>query len=307
MINKIKVANRISALRKEAGLTQSQLADKLNVSTQAVSKWETGAALPDVDILLSISQLFKISINEILEGNNIFTKIAYRPFNFDGIAYFEADDESSPTYKIPNDVQWAKDMIEEGWVEKNWEDWKKHPDRGVGLAKKINEHGGLILEIGAGPGGGWMPAILRENFNANIIISDISPTVAREWKKLFDKEVNPPNVHYAVLDNCDLPFRDNSIDVISDGGGFNNTVGDKEKCIRELYRVLKPGGMCVLGASFAKREHFDTLPGECQKELLEKFPELLDNFYTTLISAGFKKLTALPSTLAGQQRATKAL
>jgi len=80
MINKFEVGNRISAMRKKAGYTQAILADKLGISTQAVSKWENGAALPDIEILLGISLLFKMSINEILVGNNVFTKIVNRPY-----------------------------------------------------------------------------------------------------------------------------------------------------------------------------------------------------------------------------------
>ena len=55
MINKYEVGQRISGLRKNLGYSQAEFAERLNVSTQAVSKWETGASLPDVDILLNIS------------------------------------------------------------------------------------------------------------------------------------------------------------------------------------------------------------------------------------------------------------
>ena len=69
MIDKIAVGNRILTLRKELGYSQATLAEKLNVSTQAVSKWETGLALPDIEVLLNISRICKISVNTILEGD----------------------------------------------------------------------------------------------------------------------------------------------------------------------------------------------------------------------------------------------
>ncbi len=53
-------------LRKEAGLSQEELADKLAVSRQAVSKWERGEALPDTDNLIRLAKLYNVSIDEIV-------------------------------------------------------------------------------------------------------------------------------------------------------------------------------------------------------------------------------------------------
>ena len=55
MINKMETGKRIASLRNKLGYSQAVFAEKLNVTPQAVSKWETGATLPDVDILLIIS------------------------------------------------------------------------------------------------------------------------------------------------------------------------------------------------------------------------------------------------------------
>jgi transcriptional regulator with XRE-family HTH domain/SAM-dependent methyltransferase len=72
MIDKLQTGKRISILRKMIGLSQTALAEKLNISTQAVSKWETGLALPDIEILMELSWLFEVSINSILEGGENF-------------------------------------------------------------------------------------------------------------------------------------------------------------------------------------------------------------------------------------------
>lgn len=56
----------LKTLRKEAKLSQEQLAEKLNVSRQAVTKWETKAGVPDIDNLLAISALFGITVNELI-------------------------------------------------------------------------------------------------------------------------------------------------------------------------------------------------------------------------------------------------
>lgn len=58
----------ISLLRKKNGLTQKQLAEKINVSDKAISRWETGKGYPDVNSLVALSQLFEVSVNEILSG-----------------------------------------------------------------------------------------------------------------------------------------------------------------------------------------------------------------------------------------------
>ena len=292
MINKIEVGKRIIALRKELGYSQSDFADKLNVTPQAVSKWETGLALPDIEILLTMSGIFKITINEILAGKNILYKIANRPFEMSDIAYFVPQEERD------YNKQWSKDLIENGWVKNNWSGKKDNLNDIVkSIAKKIVGHGGLILELCTGPGGGLMPAVLYEKHDAELIISDLSPTVVREWKKVFDKEFFPPNVHYAALDNCDLPFEDNSIDVISIGG-FKNTEGDKEKAIKEIYRVLKPGGLYVSTDSIITKERFRAYSEDVQRIMLEKIPYMFEDYYETSLAAGFKTVDNI---LQGEQ------
>ena len=59
-----KIGQFIKKLRKEKGLTQSQLAEKLNISFQSVSKWETGETLPDTNILLSLCD--ELDVEEVI-------------------------------------------------------------------------------------------------------------------------------------------------------------------------------------------------------------------------------------------------
>ncbi len=61
----------ICELRKEKNLTQKELAEKLNVSDKAISRWETGKGFPDVNSLVSLSEFFEISVNELLAGKRI--------------------------------------------------------------------------------------------------------------------------------------------------------------------------------------------------------------------------------------------
>lgn len=68
MIDNIAVGKTIAKLRQNKNMTQQQLAAALSVSHQAVSKWETGAALPDVQTLVALTRLFGITIEQLLEG-----------------------------------------------------------------------------------------------------------------------------------------------------------------------------------------------------------------------------------------------
>ncbi len=69
MVDTRKVGKMIATLRQAKGLTQQQLAAALNVSHQAVSKWENGAALPDIQTLLDLTKLFGITVEQLLNGN----------------------------------------------------------------------------------------------------------------------------------------------------------------------------------------------------------------------------------------------
>ena len=67
----IKTGEFIAKLRKDKGLTQEQLGDKMGVTNKTVSRWETGKYLPPADILLLMSELFDVSINELLAGQRL--------------------------------------------------------------------------------------------------------------------------------------------------------------------------------------------------------------------------------------------
>lgn len=64
-----KVGKLISDLRKEQKMTQKQLADALNISDKAISKWERGLGCPDVSLWQELSQIFGVNIEKILSGN----------------------------------------------------------------------------------------------------------------------------------------------------------------------------------------------------------------------------------------------
>lgn len=65
----MKIAEQICRLRTAAGLSQGDLAEKLEVSRQSISKWETGASIPEIDKLVKMSELFGITLDELVTGN----------------------------------------------------------------------------------------------------------------------------------------------------------------------------------------------------------------------------------------------
>lgn len=64
-----KVGSLILKIRKEKGLTQKQLADKINISDRTVSKWERGMGCPDVSLLHQLSEILNVNIEKILSGS----------------------------------------------------------------------------------------------------------------------------------------------------------------------------------------------------------------------------------------------
>lgn len=263
--------------------------------------------MPDVEILLELSKFFGVSVNELLEDNSLLTRLSKDSFEtWNGVACYVPCMDTDPDW-----TQWEQDMSNESWIQRNWRDAWRQPggwaDSAYGpnlfgernrlsdlhVGKQIADKGGIILEIGAGPGGGYMPFILQADPMAQIIISDLSRTVVHEWKQLLDKEFDSPHICFAALDFCSIPFGDCTVDVVSDHGGIINCIGERSAALREVYRVLKPGGMLVSLNGFVTKESLAVLPEYAQKELLREYPSITDNLYEDTILAGFRKIDSV--------------
>ena len=70
-MDQIKIGKFIAECRKKNNLTQMQLAEKLNITNRAISKWENGKAMPDSSIMLDLCDELKISVNELLSGEEL--------------------------------------------------------------------------------------------------------------------------------------------------------------------------------------------------------------------------------------------
>lgn len=70
-MNQIKIGNFISECRKKKNLTQIQLAEKLDITNKAISKWNPGRSIPDAAIMLKLCKILDISVTELLNGEKI--------------------------------------------------------------------------------------------------------------------------------------------------------------------------------------------------------------------------------------------
>ena len=66
---KARIGSNIASFRKAAGLTQAGLAEKLNYSDKAISKWERGESVPDVLTLMQLSSLFGVTVDALVSGD----------------------------------------------------------------------------------------------------------------------------------------------------------------------------------------------------------------------------------------------
>lgn len=71
MMNQTEIGEFIAKCRKEKKLTQAQLAESLNITDRAVSKWETGKSMPDSSIMLELCEILGITVNDLLSGEKI--------------------------------------------------------------------------------------------------------------------------------------------------------------------------------------------------------------------------------------------
>ncbi len=119
----LSIGNKIKEYRKKSGMTQEQLASRLNVTFQTVSKWETGAAFPDLSMLLPLTRLFGISADELLgfrdrEPDKRYTELkeAYdKTYKTEDFAKRQQICETAVA-EFPGDMKWLCNLA---WVISN--------------------------------------------------------------------------------------------------------------------------------------------------------------------------------------------
>lgn len=139
----IKIGKFLAELRKEQDLTQEQLGEKLGVTNKTVSRWENGNYLPPVEMLMSMSALYGVSINELLSGGrltaeeyrekaeeNIRSALGSSPFTLE---------EKSRFYK----KKWRKEHFFENFL--LWIVWLMLPAAGVIMEEGLLLAAAIIL------------------------------------------------------------------------------------------------------------------------------------------------------------------
>lgn len=71
-VKKLVLEKKLQILRKRNGLSQEGLAEKLGISRQAVSKWESGQSIPDLNKLIKLSELYNVTIDSLVKDNDEF-------------------------------------------------------------------------------------------------------------------------------------------------------------------------------------------------------------------------------------------
>ena len=74
-MDQMQIGKLLQTLRREKGLTQEQLAERLCVARRTVSRWETGSNLPDLDLLIELSDLYAVDLRELLNGERTQKKM----------------------------------------------------------------------------------------------------------------------------------------------------------------------------------------------------------------------------------------
>lgn len=242
MIDRIEVGKRIAALRKSLGYSQGVFAEKLNVTTQAVSKWETGLAVPDIEILLNISWMCRVSINYILQGDEDFLgaaagidrgiqrlnkflicpqckmPLSLKVTNGSEKLFFEC--EQGHKYDVIDDVVYfgTREIPGEQWSLwlKNYEHYLEEQQH-LGLQRyqegevPCNEvkwrmieqlRPRVILDIACGTGSGIKYIIQRINWPCMIIMTDLSHRILKWNHRFFSEELKNPYIDIVYL-ACD--------------------------------------------------------------------------------------------------------
>jgi ubiquinone/menaquinone biosynthesis C-methylase UbiE len=144
----------------------------------------------------------------------------------------------------------------------------------------------VILELAAGPGGGFLPLILLHDPEAQVLLNDILYPLLQEWQAVLRTAGAGPNVGFVAADARQLPLRSASIDVISGAVPFIEVLAP-ERAIAEAYRVLRPGGRLVEHEGVLEPQDTARLSPRLRAYIEENMPAWLSGAAPILRAVGF--------------------
>ena len=113
----INLGEKLKSLRKEKNISQEKLAQYLNVSFQAVSKWENSSTYPDIELLPELARFFGITVDELLGAEQIDEKKLYEEYEARAAEIYRNGDISKALpiwqeayHKLPNNIE-VKEML----------------------------------------------------------------------------------------------------------------------------------------------------------------------------------------------------
>lgn len=228
-MNILQVGNYLCNLRKNKGLTQDDLANTLSISRQAISKWETGLSVPDLEVLLQLSNLYDVTINDILTANNNETKREY-----------ENNVESNKNAWNSKASVW-NDFIDVSFDTFEYAEKKYENEDDLKLIGNVK--GKSVLEIGCG---GAFNGIVLAKQGALVSGLDLSEEQLKQAAKNAGNQGAKIDLFQGSMENLSA-FKSNSFDIVISIMAMIY-VGNIKQVFKEVKRVLKPNGVFIYSA-----------------------------------------------------------
>jgi len=214
MLELVKIGRHIAVLRKKKGLTGEKLGEILNVSPQAISKWENGKCLPETMLLPKLAKILGCTVDTLLmpRANNV-----------------EENDSVSDFYENINEEKRLELQTKEFTRSKDIISRYLFPDK-----MEIADIGG-----GTGPYSFWLA---EKGHNVHLL--DLTQKHIDIAKK---KNTGTKLASYTCADARDLPYANKSMDMVLLMGALYHlqSYESRIKCLTEAYRVLKNGGHLI--------------------------------------------------------------
>lgn len=226
IVDVLQIGNYLSNLRKSKGLTQDDLANTLLISRQAISKWETGLSIPDLDVLLKLSNLYGVTINDILTANSDEIKIVY--------------DDNAESNKNAWDSKasvWNK-FIDASFDTFEYADKKYENEDDFKLIGNVK--GKSVLEIGCG---GAFNGINLAKQGAIVSGLDLSEEQIKIAAKNAENQGVKIDLFQESMENLSV-FKSNSFDIVISIMAIMY-VSDIKQVFKEVKRILKPNGVFI--------------------------------------------------------------